>query len=173
MGVRAGYAFWLVHFTHNLGLSIANIGIFMAFVALVEVPFFALLDPILKRYNPRIIYIIGSAGMGLFFLTVGMVDSVWWLIPLILVRALIWPMYNLTIFLVTSQISRPRNVATNQAIINVTIPAIAVLLTGSASGWIFDNLGAFPFFTACAIVMFIGVVIAIVGYRTMQPIEAA
>lgn len=171
MGIRAGYAFWLVHFTHNLGLSIANVGVFMAFVALVEVPFFALLDPVMKKYNPRVIYIIGSAGMALFFLVTGMVNSVWWLIPIIFVRGLIWPMYNLTIFLVTSQISRPRNVATNQAIINVTMPSIAVLLTGSASGWIFDNLGAFPFFAACAAVIAIGVLIAIVGYRTMQPIE--
>jgi predicted MFS family arabinose efflux permease len=172
MGIRAGYAFWLVHFTRNLGLSIANVGILMAFVAGMEVPFFVLLDPILKRSNPRIIYILGSAGMGLFFLLMGLVDSVWWLVPLIIVRGLIWPMYNLTIFLATSQISRPRNVATNQAIINVTVPSIAVLLTGSASGWIFDNLGAFPFFAACAAACLIGAVIAVIGYRTMQPITA-
>jgi PPP family 3-phenylpropionic acid transporter len=170
MGIRAGYAFWLVHFTRNLGLSIANVGVFMAFVALIEVPFFALLDPLLKRWNPRIIYIIGSAGMGLFFLTMGMTTNIWFLIPLIAIRGLIWPMYNLTIFLLTSQISRPRNVATNQAIMNVTMPSIAVLLTGSASGWIFDNLGAFPFFALCAAVCLIGALIAAVGYRALKPI---
>jgi predicted MFS family arabinose efflux permease len=85
---------------------------------------------------------------------------------------MIWPMYNLTIFLVTSQISRPRNVATNQAIINVTMPSIAVLLTGSASGWIFDNLGASIFFAVCAAACLIGAMIAVVGYRELEPIAA-
>lgn len=172
MGIRTGYAFWMVHFTRNLGLPIANVGILMAFVAGVEVPFFMLMDKILKHANARVVYILGSLGMAFFFLVMGLTTSIWLLIPLIILRGLIWPMYHLTIFLVTSEISRPRNVATNQAIINITMPSIAVLLTGSASGWIFDNLGAFPFFAACATACLIGALIAVVGYRTMQPIEA-
>lgn len=169
LGIRAGFAFWLVYVCRDLGLSTAKIGLFMAFVAGMEIPFFMLLDPIMKRYNPRIIYIIGSLGMGAFFAVVGFVPNLFWLIILNVVRGMIWPMYNLPIFLVTAQISHPRNVATNQAIMNVTMPSIAMLLFGSVAGWIFDHQAAWVFFLACATACTIGGLIAIVGYRFLAP----
>jgi len=171
MGIRSGHAFWLVHFSQNLGLPTGQIGLVMALVAGAEVPFFVMLDPILKRSNPRVIYIIGSMGIGLFFLSLGFATSIWWVIPMILVRGLLWPMYHLPIYLVAAQISHPRNVATNQALIQITVSSLAVLLTGSAAGWIFDNLGALPFFAACAAACAIGAVIALVGYRSLRPLE--
>jgi predicted MFS family arabinose efflux permease len=171
MGIRAGFAFWAIHITRNLGLPTAQIGVFMAFVAGTEVPFFMLLDPILKRYNPRIMYIVGSIGMGVFYFILGLTPGIIWLIPLIIVRGALWPMYHVPIYLVTSQISRPRNVPTNQALINVTIPSLAVLLTGTATGWLFDHHAAWVFFTACSVLCMIGALIAIIGYRTMQPLQ--
>jgi len=170
MGIRAGHAFWWVHFQENLGVSTAHIGILVAFLAGAEVPFFMLLDPLMKRFNPRITFIVGSFGLSIIFLLLGAVPNVWWLIPLILIRGILWPMYHVPVFLVASKISHPRNVATNQAILQITVPAIAVLLTGTASGWIFDHLGAFPFFAATATACMIGGIIAVIGYRTMQPI---
>jgi len=170
LGIRAGFTFWLVYVSRDLGLSTAKIGLFMAFVAGVEIPFFMLLDPIMKRYNPRIIYIIGSLGMAAFFAVVGFVPNFQWLIALNIVRGMIWPMYNLPIFVVTAQISHPRNVATNQAIMNVTMPSVAMLLFGSAAGWLFDHQAAWVFFMACATACFIGAMVAIVGYRYLAPI---
>jgi predicted MFS family arabinose efflux permease len=173
MGIRAGYTFWLVYITRDLGLSTSQIGLFMAFVAGVEVPFFMLLDPMMKRWNPRIIYIIGSLGMAAFFLVLGFIPNIYWLIPVLIVRGALWPMYNLPIFVVTSQISHPRNVATNQAIMNVTMPSIAMLIMGSGAGWMFDHQAAWIFFVVCAIVCAIGSVVAIVGYRALAPINHA
>ena len=172
IGIRGGYAFWLVHVTRNLGLPTAQIGLFMAFAAGTEVPFFMLLDPIIKRYNPRIIYMLGSLGLGAFFLTLGFTPNFFWLVILCLVRGAIWPMYHLPIFLITSQISHPRNVATNQALINVTVPSIAVLLTGSLAGWLFDTQAPWLFFSICATACFIGVGIAFVNYRLLEPIQS-
>jgi predicted MFS family arabinose efflux permease len=127
----------------------------------------------LKRYNPRIIYIVGSVGLAFFFLVLGFVTNFYWLIALNIVRGALWPMYNLPVYVVTSQISHPRNVATNQAIMNVTMPSIAMLIVGSGAGWMFDHQAAWMFFTACAFVCFIGATVAIIGYRALAPIKAA
>lgn len=65
-------------------------------------------------------------------------------------------------FVVVADVSAPHNVATNQAILQVTIPAIALLVSGTAFGWVFDNFGGFGFFSLCAITIALGAGIVIV-----------
>ena len=91
------------------------------------------------------------------------------LLALLLVfRGLVWPGFHLSSFQLVNAISHPRNVATNQAILQVTMPSISLLLTGSFFGWIFDNLGPGAFFVICALACTIGVCIVIAGFRLFE-----
>lgn len=175
MGIRNSFAFVFVHFHDNLGIPTADIGMWAALLAGLEVPFFMLMDSIMPKFQSRSAYIFGIIGMAAFNLMLGLVTTLPMLAMLILFRALIWPSLHLSSFIVVSDVSQPRNVATNQAILQVTIPSIAVLLTGSAFGWAFDNLGATAFFALCSIMSIIGGLIVIIGSRWFDapPVELA
>lgn len=165
MGIRNSFAFVFVHFHENLGIPTADIGMWAALLAGLEVPFFMMMDSIMPKFQSRQAYIFGIIGMAIFNLMLGLVSSLPMLALLILFRGLIWPSLHLSSFIVVSDVSQPRNVATNQAILQVTIPSIAVLLTGSAFGWAFDNLGATAFFALCSIMSMIGALVVIIGSR--------
>lgn len=168
MGIRNSFAFIFIHFTQNLGIPTSEIGLWAALLAGLEVPFFILMDKIMPKFESRQAYIIGIIGMAMFTLGLGLTSSLTMLAVLILFRALIWPSLHLSSFMVVSDVSNPRNVATNQAILQVTIPSIAVLLTGSTFGWVFDNLGATSFFALCSVLIIIGALIVIIGSRWFE-----
>ena len=165
MGTYNAYAFIFIHFTQNLGIPAADIGIWAAILGAVEVPFCYLMDSLLPRLGIRVAYIISIAGVALFTLSLGAVQSLPLLALLLVLRGLTWPGYYLASFQLVNAISHPRNVATNQAILHVTMPGIAMLLTGSLFGWAFDNLGAGAFFTLCALACMAGACIVMAGYR--------
>ena len=168
MGIRAGFDFLFIHFNQNLHIPMSQIGLWAGLLACIEVPFFILLDPLRKRFDARQLYFVGAVGMGFVLIGFGIVPNVTWLLGLLVLRGLFWPLYFLPIFLVVSQASNPHNAATNQAIVQVTVPSVAALLTGSLAGWVFDNLGATTLYTAAAIVCFIGAFITLLGYRTLK-----
>ena len=168
MGIRAGFDFLFIHFNQNLHIPMSQIGLWAGLLACIEVPFFILLDPLRKRFDARQLYFVGAIGMGFVLIGFGIVPNVTWLLGLLVLRGLFWPLYFLPIFLVVSQASNPHNAATNQAIVQVTVPSVAALLTGSLAGWVFDNLGATTLYTACAVVCFIGAFIILLGYRTLK-----
>jgi MFS transporter, PPP family, 3-phenylpropionic acid transporter len=165
MGIQNSFAFMFVHFTQNLGIPTAEIGIWAALLAAVEIPFFILMDSILPKVKFRQAYVVGILGMAVFIFLMGTTQSLLVLALLIVFRGVIWPSLHLSSFAVVSAISHPQNVATNQAILQVTMPSLAMLLTGSAFGWVFDHLGAFAFFGLCALMCVIGAGIMMVGYR--------
>jgi MFS transporter, PPP family, 3-phenylpropionic acid transporter len=165
MGIQNSFVFMFVHFTQNLGIATGDIGVWAALFAGVEIPFFILMDSILPRVKFRQGYIFGIVGMAAFIFLMGATQSLVVLALLILFRGLVWPSLHLSSFAVVSAISHPQNVATNQAILQVTMPSIAMLLTGSAFGWVFDHLGAFAFFGLCSLMCMIGASIMIIGYR--------
>lgn len=165
MGIQNSFAFLFVHLSQNLGIATGEIGVWAALIAGVEIPFFILMDSILPRVKFRQGYIFGIFGMAVFIFLMGATQNLVVLVGLIVFRGLMWPSLHLSSFAVVSAISHPENVATNQAILQVTMPSIAMLLTGSAFGWVFDHLGAFAFFGLCALMCVIGASIMIVGYR--------
>jgi len=165
MGIQNSFAFLFVHLSQNLGVATGDIGIWAALIAGAEIPFFILMDSILPRVKFRQGYIFGILGMGIFVFLMGATQNLMVLVALIVFRGLMWPSIHLSSFAVVSAISHPENVATNQAILQVTVPSIAMLLTGSAFGWVFEYLGAFAFFGLCALMCVIGASIMIIGYR--------
>ena len=165
MGTYNMYSFIFIHFNQNLDVASAHIGLWAALMGAVEFPFFFLMDAILPKFRIRVAYIIGMLGTALFAFLLGVVESTLLLAPLLILRGLVWPCYQLSSFTLVNAISHPRNAATNQAILQVTMPSIALLLTGSLFGWAYDNLGPAPFFSLNALMCAIGACIVIAGFR--------
>ena len=47
----------------------------------------------------------------------------------------------------------------------MTMPGIALLLTGSLYGWVYDHLGAGAFYALCALAAALAVCIVTAGFR--------
>lgn len=169
MGTYNAYAFMFIHFNQNLGVPSADIGIWAAILGGIEVPFTMLMDKVLPRMRIRVAYIFSLLGIALFTLALGFVPSLPWLALLLVFRGMTWPGFYLSSFTLVNAISHPGNVATNQALVQVTMPSIALVLTGSLFGWVFDNLGAGAFFAICALMLAIGACIVTAGFRMFEP----
>lgn len=173
MGAYNMYSFMFIHFNQNLGVPSAQIGLWAALLGAVELPFFLLMDKILPKLRIRVAYLFGVLGTALFAFLLGVVPSLPLLALLTILRGLAWPCYQLSSFNLVNAISHPRNAATNQAIVQVTMPSIALLLTGSLFGWIYDNLGAGVFFSLNALMCAIAAIIIIAGFRLFDARPAA
>lgn len=173
MGTYNMYSFIFIHFNQNLGVPSAHIGLWAALMGAVEFPFFFLMDALLPKVRIRVAYIIGMVGTALFAFLLGIVPSLTLLAPLLILRGLVWPCYQLSSFTLVNAISHPGNAATNQAILQVTMPSIALLLTGSLFGWAYDNLGASAFFSLSALMTAIGACIVIAGFRLFDARQVA
>lgn len=173
MGTHSTFAFLFIHLSQNLGVKISDIGIWAALLALVEFPFYYLTDAMLPRVRLRITYIFGIVGVALTTLCIGIVPNLPLLLLLFVCRGVSWPAYQLSCYRLMNAISHPRNVATNQAIVQVTMPGIALLLTGSLYGWVYDHLGAGPFFASCALACAVAVCIVAAGFRLFDSRQGA
>lgn len=165
MCTHNAFAFLFIHLSQNLGVNIAAVGIWAALLALVEFPFYYLTDALLPRVRLRVMYIFGIAGVALTTLCIGLVPNLPLFGLLLVFRGVSWPAYQLSSYRLMNAISHPRNVATNQAIVQVTMPGIALLLTGSLYGWVYDHLGADAFYALCALAAAIAVCIVTAGFR--------
>ena len=168
MGLRNSFAFLFIYLADNPAIGTASIGMWAAFLAGIEVPFFVLADRFLPKVQSRLAYLIGSAGMAIFIFVFGIIQHPFLLILLFAFRGISFPIFQLSSFTIVSGISQKENVATNQAILHVTMPNIAILLTGSAFGWLYEHTGAFVFFAACALTCFIGVLVIAVFWKWLD-----
>ena len=165
MGFRNTFQFMFIHFSENLAIPTAEIGVWAALLAAAEIPFFILMDSLLPRVRTRTLYMVSALGLAVFTLLLGVVQTLPALALLLVFRGFSWPAMHLASYTLVAEISHPSNVATNQAILQVTVPSMAVLLTGALFGWTFDHLGAEIFFALCALVCVIGATIVIAGFR--------
>ncbi len=168
MCTHNAFAFLFIHLSQNLGVEIASIGLWAALLAVVEFPFYFLTDALLPRVRLRVTYIFGVVGIALSTLCLGLVPNLPLLLLLFIFRGLSWPAYQLSSYRLMNAISHPRNVATNQAIVQVTMPGIALLLTGSLYGYAYDQLGAGTFYGLCALAAVIGACIVMAGFRLID-----
>ena len=168
MCTHNAFAFLFIHLSQNLGVYVSDIGIWAALLALVEFPFYYLTDAMLPRVRLRVTYIFGIVGVALSTLALGIVPNLPLLLLLFVFRGMSWPAYQLSSYRLMNAISHPRNVATNQAIVQVTMPGIALLLTGSLYGWAYDHLGAGAFYALCALACLFGAGVAVAGFRLLD-----
>lgn len=170
IGLRSGFAFWFLHIRNNVGVPDQYLGWVAGLIALLELPFFILFDPIIKRLGGRLTFILGLAGFSFFWIASAFLPNAWWLIPLLLVRGVVFVMYHLGAFVLISEVSDPRNISTNQALAQITIPGIAALLTSAPMGWVFDNWGATPFFAICTVTGLLGAGVILSAYKALKPL---
>lgn len=168
MGTYNAYAFIFIYFNKDLGIPSADIGLWAAILGVVEIPFFYLMDAILPRMSFRIAYIVSVLGIALWTVALGAVETLPALALLLVFRGLVWPGFHLSSFQLVNAISHPGNAATNQALLQVTMPSVSLLLTGSLFGWVFDNLGPNFFFVCCALACTVGVCIVVAGFRWFE-----
>lgn len=169
LGLRSGFTFWLIHLTKNLGMNFEDVGLILAITAMSEAPFFVLFDSIVRRIDVRITYMLGASGMAVFWLLLAIVPSPGWIIPILFARGLAFALFNLSILILISRISDPRNVATNQSLLQITVPGLSVLFGAPLMGWIYDHYEAWTYFGLCAVLMFAGVMVMVIMYRWMAP----
>ncbi len=141
VGANAVNAFAFIYFGKVLQASNEMIGIATSAAALSEIPAMILIDRLLRRADIRNTLVVGLFGMGALWFALSMLDGTVLLIPLMLARGTFYTLHIVSITLLVSRISHPANVATSQALAQVTIPGLAILLTGSLSGWLFDHVG--------------------------------
>jgi PPP family 3-phenylpropionic acid transporter len=169
-GMNTSTAFGFVYFQHELGAENALIGVIASVAALAEIPAMLLIDRLLRRVDIRLTLATGIAGLALTWYCYALLKGPALLIPLMIVRGTFYTLHTVSITLLVNQISHPANAATNQAIAQTTVPGLAVLLTGTISGWIFDHLGARALFQIAG---FIGVMAAVLLFAARQHLTPA
>ena len=162
-GIRNGFAFWLVHFQENLGFTTSNIAVVVMLAASFEIPWFLYLDTAFKRYPSNYIYALGALFFGVVWIITGMVTNFWWVGVMLVLRGAAFGAWNLSSLFHVNEISRPQNVATNQALVQITVPGIASLLTGAPMGYVWDHFTPLIFFSVCAVFLIIGAGVMVFG----------
>ncbi|MCA0453647.1 MAG: MFS transporter [Chloroflexi bacterium] len=157
VGANAISAFSFIYFQENLGASNEIIGIISSVSALAEIPSMIFMDRILRRTNIRTALAIGAMGQAILWIGYTLLAGPILLIPLMIIRGTFYTFYNVSATLLVARISHPSNVATNQALAQVTVPGIAILLTTWGGGWLFDNAGPHFLFQLAA---FVGILAA-------------
>lgn len=168
MGLNAVFLFIFIYFEHDLGASKKLIGIALSIGALAEVPAMIFVDRLLRRVDIRSAFIAGIIGMALGWLAFAPLTNSTLIIPLMVIRGLFFSLYNISITLLVSHISHPANAATNQALAQVTIPALALLIAGKISGDIFDLYGPRVLLQIATVMGVLSAVIVIVGWRHLK-----
>jgi MFS transporter, PPP family, 3-phenylpropionic acid transporter len=168
MSTTAGFMF--IYFQQELGVSNAMIGVLAAVAALAEIPSMMLIDLLLRRVNIRATLITGILGMAALWVAMSLLAGPALLILLMMVRGTFFTFQNVSMTLLVSRVSHPTNAATNQAIAYVTVPALAVLMTGPIAGWIFDNIGPRELFQVVAMVAVLGALLLLAARRKLAAV---
>jgi PPP family 3-phenylpropionic acid transporter len=163
IGMNSFSAFSYIYFRQDLGASPDMIGLLVSVAALSEIPAMMLIDRLLRRVDLRVTLLIGSLGLGGLWLAFAAAQGTALLIPLMLVRGTFYTLQTVSLTLLVARLSHPSNAATNQALSQVTIPALAVLLSGGAAGWLFDHVGARALFSAAALTALLASMVIVVA----------
>jgi PPP family 3-phenylpropionic acid transporter len=159
VGNNAYSTFSFIYFRENLGASNELIGIISSVAALSEIPSMVLIDRLLRRTNTRTTLIIGMLGQAVLWIGFTLLTQATFLIPLMVFRGTFFTFFNVSMALLVSRVSHPANAATNQALAQVTVPGLAVLLAGWVNGWLFDNAGPDTLFRFAAFTAILAAVV--------------
>lgn len=165
MGIRNGFVFWLVHFQENLGIETGQIAIIVAISAVFELPWFFFFDRLQRRSSAIMLYTLGAITFTGLWLAMPLAENFAGIFVLLIVRGMAFGMWNLATLVRIDEISNPRNVSTNQALAQITVPSVAALISGAPMGYLYDTFAPPVFFITCAGMVAIGVVIVGVGSR--------
>jgi MFS transporter, PPP family, 3-phenylpropionic acid transporter len=163
VGGTAFNAFANIYFKQDLGATNETIGMLSSLAALGEIPAMVLIDRLLRRADIRVTMIAGMLGMSMLWFAFSQLTGTALLIPLMTTRGTFFTLQMISVTLLVSRISHPANAATNQALAQVTVPGLAVLLTGSLSGWLFDQIGARVLFQLSAVMAVLASIVLVIA----------
>jgi MFS family permease len=126
-----------------------------------------LMDRLMRRVNMHTTLTIGAMGQGILWICYTMLTGPSLLIPLMIIRGTFYTFYNVSGTLLVSRMSHPSNVATNQALAQVTVPGIAILLTVFGSGWLYDNAGPEFLFHIAALAGILAAILVLIARRQL------
>ncbi len=171
LGIRSGYAFWLLHFQDRLHMDISQVSLVVVLAGLLEIPFFLYMDRLVKRFKSTQIYIWSAIGLGLGWVMVGAVTGVGWLILILFYRGMMFGLWNMSILLVINEQSHPANVSTNQAWAQITIPSLAMLIGGAPMGSLYEHGSPLMYFGVCATFTVLGGILLMGGLAWLEKRE--
>ena len=171
LGIRSGYAFWLLHFQEQLHMDISHVSLVVVLAGLLEIPFFLYMDRLVKRFKSTQIYIWSAIGLAFSWVMVGAVSGIGWLILILFYRGMMFGLWNMSILMVINEQSHPQNVSTNQAWAQITIPSLAMLLGGAPMGSLYEHGSPFMYFLVCAIFTALGGILLRTGLAWLEKQE--
>lgn len=163
----SGMAAFVWIFIEDLGVPSDQLGNYAAFFAVCELLPMLFMDKIIDRLGAWAVFSMGMVGMATVWLTYSFIVNPHWILALQLVRGMAFTMYTIGITVMVARTSAPANVATNQAIIQVTMPGLATLLISPILGWIYDDVGSDWMWRLCALFAFIGAAILVMNRRRL------
>jgi predicted MFS family arabinose efflux permease len=163
IGMNTMNVFMFVYIQDDLGANDATFGILAACFGLFEIPWMIWIHRVYGRMSTRTALLIGNAGLAMFMLSLALLTGTTLLFPLIAARGLFYALQNISQTVIVNEISHPANVATNQAINWVTMPALAAILTGPVAGWLYENSDPRLVWALSAFVMLTGGLLLVAG----------
>ena len=161
VGVSTVNAFSPLYFQKGLGADTGTVGLLMSIAAIGELPAMLLIDAVLRRWGTRAGLVVGTVGLAGLWVGYTLLSGPALLVPLMLLRGTFFTLQSVSVTLLVSQVSHPGNAATNQAIMQVTLPAVATLLTGSVAGHVFDLYGGRTLFQVAAALALVSAVLIV------------
>ncbi len=169
IGNSAFGGFSFIYYQKELGADNGLIGLVTSLSALSEIPAMLLIDSLIRRWNVRTMLIVGTAGLSVIWLLLSTLQGTSLLLPILLIRGTFFACQTVSITLLIAEISPPAIVATNLALIQVTVPGVATLLTGLVSGLIFDHFGGRVLFQCMGILGVLSAVMILLVRRRLMP----
>lgn len=172
-GLNAYGNFLWIHMREGLNIPPEQIGFHAAIFAIAEFVPMLFIDRFIARWGIRKVLLFGMISMTIEFLLFGFVPNVPSLIVLQLARGVGFTAFTIGITVIIARVSKPVNVATNRALITVTMPALAMLLTSPIAGWIYDSYGARATFIFSTVLGLTATTFLLLNYRRLGSTEKA
>lgn len=163
VGMNAMGLFMFIYFRDYLGADDSMVGLLAAMLGLFEIPWMIWIRHIYTRMSTRTALMIGIAGQAIFTVCVALLSGTTLLFPLIIARGVFYALQNISQTVIVNEISHPANVATNQAITWVTMPALASILFNPLAGWLYEQGQGRLLFALAALVMLFGSLLLVYG----------
>lgn len=163
VGMNSMGLFMFIYFKDYLGADDGMVGLLAALLGLFEIPWMIWIRHLYSRMSTRTALMIGIAGQAVFTVCVALLFDTTLLFPLAAARGVFYALQNISQTVIVNEISHPANVATNQAITWVTMPALASILFNPLAGWLYEAGQGRLLFALAALVMLIGSLLLVYG----------
>jgi len=168
LGLSGVQTFTAIYLVKDLGADNAFIGLMGAVGSLAPLPAFHLADWLIRR--------IGATGVlaASFFLSIfawgglALLTSAPPALIVVTLQGFASALYLVALVILLGQLSLPQRAATDQMLVQLTIPGIAGMLAQPLSGWLFDDLGGPTLFVLDAAIVFLAFMVLLSNKKALN-----